>query len=70
MVSNDNGSDRPPLLEVLVMNEDGVMRDQKVVDIGECHRSVILCSSVQIAIRLLILRFFVLNVRANHNCVV
>ena len=31
-----DGSDKPPLIEVLVMNDECLFRDKMVIDIGEC----------------------------------
>ena len=31
-----DGSEKPPLIEVLVMNDDCLFRDKMVIDIGEC----------------------------------
>jgi len=33
--SSDNDNKKPPLLDVLAMNDDGLLQDQKVIDIGQ-----------------------------------
>jgi hypothetical protein len=33
--STSTDAEKPPLLEVFVMNDDGMFKDRKVIDIGE-----------------------------------